>query len=152
MCVCVRVCVRGRNHGNYLEKYVLPNHCWQIFTMLCKIVLMRCGDGFTQEVQIWRGSLLFFSKTCCDWRHRGPLWRGFQIHVQLFVVVHKTCWGKYWQAKKKENTDSLCATMYYEINKSKFAKIKASAFWKNGFVKQRRGLIAVTSTFVFINQ
>lgn len=32
------------------------------------------------------------------------------------------------QKKKKKNTDSICATMYYEINKNKFAKIKASAF------------------------
>lgn len=40
--------------------------------------------------------------------------------------------GKILTSKKKKNTDSLCATMYYEINKSKFAKIKASAFWKNG--------------------
>lgn len=58
MCVCVRVCVRGRNHGNYLEEYVLPNHCWQILTMLCKIVPMRRGDGFPQDVQVRRGNLL----------------------------------------------------------------------------------------------
>lgn len=70
---------------------------------------------------------------------RTPMAGGFPNSCAIVCCRPYDMLGKILTSKKKKNTDSLCATMYYEINKSKFAKIKASAFWKNGFVKQKEG-------------
>lgn len=119
-------------------------------SLQCCVRLFRWDVGMDS-----RRKSTYDEETCCDWQHRRPLWRDFQYHVQLFVVVHKTCWrgGLLTSKKNKKNKQILYVPqMYYEINKNKFAKIKASAFWKNGYVEQRRVPVAVTSMFVFINQ